>query len=53
MDIVKMPLMKKSEYDTLINEECICRIAFAGDSHPYIAPFLYDSKRNVCATNKE
>lgn len=41
MDIIKMPRMKKSEYDTLINEECICRIAFAGDSHPYIAPFLY------------
>ena len=41
MDIVKMPSMEKSEYDTLINEECICRIAFAGESHPYIAPFLY------------
>jgi nitroimidazol reductase NimA-like FMN-containing flavoprotein (pyridoxamine 5'-phosphate oxidase superfamily) len=41
MDIIKMPRMKKSEYDTIINEECICRIAFAGNSHPYIAPFLY------------
>lgn len=41
MDIIKMPRMKKSEYDSLINEECICRIAFAGDAHPYIAPFLY------------
>jgi len=33
--------MEKSEYDTLINEEYICRIAFKGESHPYIAPFLY------------
>ena len=41
MDIIKMPRMKKSEYDMLINEECICRIAFTGDDHPYIAPFLY------------
>jgi nitroimidazol reductase NimA-like FMN-containing flavoprotein (pyridoxamine 5'-phosphate oxidase superfamily) len=41
MDIIKMPRMKKSEYDMLINEECVCRIAFTGDGHPYIAPFLY------------
>ena len=33
--------MKKREYDTLIEEEYICRIAFKGESHPYIAPFLY------------
>jgi uncharacterized protein len=33
--------MDKSEYDTLIEEEFICRIAFKGDLHPYIAPFLY------------
>jgi nitroimidazol reductase NimA-like FMN-containing flavoprotein (pyridoxamine 5'-phosphate oxidase superfamily) len=33
--------MKKSDYDQLIKEECICRIAFKGESHPYIAPFLY------------
>ena len=39
--IFKMPAMKKSEYDMLIDEEYICRIAFKGDSHPYIAPFLY------------
>ena len=36
-----MPRMKKSEYDTLINEGYICRIAFNGEKHPYIAPFLY------------
>ena len=41
MDIIKMPHMRKSEYDILINEEFICRIALARDSHPYIAPFLY------------
>ena len=41
MIIFKMPSMKKSEYDTLIEEEHICRIAFKGESHPYIAPFLY------------
>ncbi|MCJ7443581.1 MAG: pyridoxamine 5'-phosphate oxidase family protein [Methanotrichaceae archaeon] len=33
--------MKKSEYDTLINEGYICRIAFNGEKHPNIAPFLY------------
>ena len=33
--------MKKQEYDRLIEEEYICRIAFKGENHPYIAPFLY------------
>jgi len=41
MDIIKMPRMKKTEYDGLINKEFICRIAFAGEKQPYIAPFLY------------
>ena len=41
MDIFKMPRMDKSEYDMLIDEEFICRIAFKGERHPYIAPFLY------------
>jgi nitroimidazol reductase NimA-like FMN-containing flavoprotein (pyridoxamine 5'-phosphate oxidase superfamily) len=41
MDIIKMPRMKKSEYDKLIKEEFICRVVLAGDSRPYIAPFLY------------
>ena len=41
MDIFKMPHMDKSEYDMLIDEEFICRIAFNGERHPYIAPFLY------------
>jgi len=41
MMIFKMPSMKKREYDRLIEEEYVCRIAFKGESHPYIAPFLY------------
>ena len=41
MTIFKMPSMDKSEYDMLVEEEHICRIAFKGESHPYIAPFLY------------
>lgn len=41
MDIVKMPRMKEHEYDQLIEREHICRIAFKGEDHPYIAPFLY------------
>lgn len=32
--------MNKKEYDNLIQEEYICRIAFLGE-YPYIAPFLY------------
>jgi nitroimidazol reductase NimA-like FMN-containing flavoprotein (pyridoxamine 5'-phosphate oxidase superfamily) len=41
MEIFKMPSMDKSKYDRLVEEEYICRIAFKGESHPYIAPFLY------------
>ncbi len=41
MDIFKMPKMAKSEYDLLVKEEFVCRIAFQGERHPYIAPFLY------------
>ena len=40
-DIFKMPRMGKSEYDRLVKEQYICRIAFKGEEHPYIAPFLY------------
>ena len=36
-----MPSMEKFEYEQLINEEYICRIAFNGESHPYISPFIY------------
>ncbi|MDD1672215.1 MAG: pyridoxamine 5'-phosphate oxidase family protein [Methanomicrobiales archaeon] len=41
MDIVKIPRMDKKDYDQLINEGYICRIAFMGDRYPYVAPFLY------------
>jgi len=41
MEITKIPHMKKEEYDRLISENYVCRIAFKGGSHPYIAPFLY------------
>jgi len=41
MNILKIPRMEKHEYDDLIKENYICRIAFRGDSFPYIAPFLY------------
>lgn len=41
MNIFKIPRMEKDEYDRLIKDNYICRIAFKGDSFPYIAPFLY------------
>ncbi|TAJ44026.1 pyridoxamine 5'-phosphate oxidase family protein [Methanofollis fontis] len=41
MEIVKIPRMEKEEYDSLIAEGYIARIAFQGDKYPYIAPFLY------------
>lgn len=36
----KIPFMSKKEYDCLIEERYVSRIAFKGD-YPYIAPFLY------------
>ena len=41
MDIIKIPQMKKEEYDELIREGYVSRIAFQGDKYPYIAPFMY------------
>lgn len=41
MEILKIPRMEKKEYDNLIAEGYICRIAFQGEKYPYIAPFLY------------
>jgi nitroimidazol reductase NimA-like FMN-containing flavoprotein (pyridoxamine 5'-phosphate oxidase superfamily) len=41
MEIVKIPRMAKMEYDQLISEGYICRIAFMGEKYPYVAPFLY------------
>ena len=40
-EVVKIPSMEKSEYDRLIEEENVCRIAFKGDRYPYVAPFVY------------
>jgi nitroimidazol reductase NimA-like FMN-containing flavoprotein (pyridoxamine 5'-phosphate oxidase superfamily) len=41
MKLVKMPRMEKDEYDRLIAESYVSRIAFFGEQYPYIAPFLY------------
>ena len=40
MHIHKVPLMNKIEYDKLITECYVSRIAFKGE-YPYIAPFIY------------
>lgn len=40
-DVFKMPRMGKAEYDRLVEEQYVCRIAFKGEKHPHIAPFLY------------
>lgn len=41
MEVVRIPRMKKREYDRLIDDEHVCRIAFKGDRYPYLAPFIY------------
>jgi hypothetical protein len=41
MEVFKIPRMEKQEYDHLIEEGYVCRIAFQGEKFPYIAPFLY------------
>ncbi|MCX6688327.1 MAG: pyridoxamine 5'-phosphate oxidase family protein [Methanoregula sp.] len=41
MEIVKIPRMEKEEYDRLIENGYVCRIAFQGEKFPFIAPFLY------------
>jgi len=38
---VKLPRMSKDEINALINKQFLCRIAFKGDTYPYIAPFQY------------
>lgn len=40
-EVEKIPSMEKGEYDRLIEDEHVCRIAFKGDKYPYIAPFVY------------
>jgi len=41
MEIVRIPRMEKQDYDALITEGYVSRIAFLGEKYPYIAPFLY------------
>jgi nitroimidazol reductase NimA-like FMN-containing flavoprotein (pyridoxamine 5'-phosphate oxidase superfamily) len=41
MKLVKIPRMEKEEYDQLIADGYVSRIAFTGNDYPYIAPFLY------------
>lgn len=41
MKMIKIPHMGKEEYDELINQNHIGRIAFKGDNYPYIIPFMY------------
>lgn len=41
MNILKIPAMAREEYDQLIREQFIGRIAFKGEHGPYIAPFMY------------
>lgn len=39
--MVKLPKMMKTEIEELIKQQVICRIAFKGEKHPYMAPFQY------------
>ncbi len=41
MAVVKLPKMNKSEIESLLQEQMLCRIAFKGDKYPYMAPFQY------------
>ena len=43
MSIVKLPKMNEEEIEKIISDQFLCRIAFKGDSYPYIAPFQYVS----------
>ncbi len=37
----KIPAMSKNEYDDLVRNGTVARIAFSGAKYPYIAPFMY------------
>ena len=41
MNMIKIPPMDKEEYDKLIKQNFIGRIAFQGENYPYITPFMY------------
>ncbi|WP_459202480.1 pyridoxamine 5'-phosphate oxidase family protein [Methanococcus sp. CF] len=45
--VFKIPEMKREEYDLLIKNNHISRIAFLGVKYPYIAPFLYVFDENT------
>ena len=38
---LKLPKMTKQEMWKLIRRQRLCRIAFKGDTYPYMAPFQY------------
>ena len=39
--LVKLPKMAQPEIASLLQRQRLCRIAFKGDTHPYMAPFQY------------
>lgn len=41
MSIVKLPKMESKMVEELLKNQVICRIAFRGEDHPYMAPFQY------------
>ncbi|UCD96036.1 MAG: pyridoxamine 5'-phosphate oxidase family protein [Candidatus Bathyarchaeota archaeon] len=41
MTIFKLPKMNELEIKNLLAQQNLCRIAFKGSTHPYIAPFQY------------
>ena len=41
MNLVKIPGQKKQDYDELISDGYLARVAFQDTPFPYIAPFLY------------
>jgi nitroimidazol reductase NimA-like FMN-containing flavoprotein (pyridoxamine 5'-phosphate oxidase superfamily) len=41
MTVFKLPKITKQEMWRLIRRQRLCRIAFRGDTYPYIAPFQY------------
>lgn len=41
MSMIKIPPMNKEEYNELIKQNFIGRIAFKGENYPYITPFMY------------
>jgi nitroimidazol reductase NimA-like FMN-containing flavoprotein (pyridoxamine 5'-phosphate oxidase superfamily) len=38
---LKLPRMRRQDIEEVLRDQMICRIAFKGDDHPYMAPFQY------------